>query len=242
MLDGFMSQRIIAGTTTSDEQGFFNISGYRGDELSVVPEKMGYGFASTNGYARYFQDFPARQIHHPDPRHPIVIRMWKAQGLEPLVHIDQRYKLPSTNDWVTFDLVQKTNVVNGGDFRMRIERLAGVLAPTNMPVWRVEFEAVDGGIIESKGSEAITYFAPESGYQTNLTLSNIDPLPVSGADALGTGFYIKSRNGQVYSKVYVRVLLNMSIDERISIEFQGFANTNSSRNWEAAPNLMKRTD
>src|SRR6188768_707980 len=40
-LDGFMRQRIIAGTTTSDDQGFFTISGYRGDELSVVPEKIG---------------------------------------------------------------------------------------------------------------------------------------------------------------------------------------------------------
>jgi hypothetical protein len=238
--DGFMSQRIETGTTISDKLGLFKISGYRGDELSVVPEKVGYGFASTNGYARYSQDSPARQIHHPDPIHPVVIRMWKAQGAEPLFQLDHIYKLAHTSQWLTFDLIQGTNVENGGDIRMRVHRPPGVLVPTNTPTWTVDLETVDGGMMESKGSEEITYFAPEGDYQRALTFSNADPLPVSGTETLGTGLYLKSRNGQIYSRIFIQVVLNRLPEEPLGLYFRGFANTNWSRNWEAAPNFMKR--
>jgi hypothetical protein len=46
-------------------------------------------------------------------------------------------------------------------------------------------------------------------------------------------FFIQSRNGQVYSKVHLLFGINDTPDGFMNITFNGVANTNGSRNWEA---------
>jgi hypothetical protein len=51
-------------------------------------------------------------------------------------------------------------------------------------------------------------------------------------------FFVKSRNGQVYSKVFLSIGINQQPDEPMYVEFRGVANANGSRNWEGDPNTM----
>src|SRR5579859_7948015 len=79
---------------------------------------------------------------------------------------------------------------------------------------------------------------PENGYKTSETIFSTNSLPTHGIDMFRTGFYVKSRNGQVYSKLGVSFEINESTNDPMYIEFSGVANTNRSRNWEGAPGTL----
>ena len=46
-------------------------------------------------------------------------------------------------------------------------------------------------------------------------------------------FFLKSRNGQIYSKFSLNFGINDAPSDTMWLQFNGVANTNSSRNWEA---------
>jgi hypothetical protein len=232
--NGFRSG-VDRGSVVTDKKGFFEVSGYSGVRLSVMPRLEGYAIASENGGGVYSDLWPPNERAHPDPNKPVIIKMWKAQGAEPLVAIGKRYKLPFTNAPLSFDLLTGTVVPKGGDIRLTVNRPPGIISERNPQVWSVTFDVVDGGFLDAAGTQRITYFAPESGYKTSETIFSTNRLPNSGIDGFGTGFYVKSRHGQVHAKLGVKVRINGGTNDPMYIEFSGVANTNYSRNWEGAP-------
>ena len=92
--------------------------------------------------------------------------------------------------------------------------------------------------MDSSGQEAVMYEAPDSGYQPSATFTFSTNAPYKWSGAFNTGFFIRSRNGQVYSKVGLSFRINSDPDEPMNITFSGVANTNGSRNWEGDPNTM----
>jgi hypothetical protein len=180
-----------------------------------------------------------RDYYVPDASNPTTIRMWKLQGPEPLLGISQRYKVHYTNGPVIFDLLTGKMVPSGGDLKITVSRSPGVVSERTLQDWGVQVEAVNGGLIESSGEERITYWAPESGYQLRhlLVLSTNPPNKWSGGVA--RTFFLKSRDGQVYSKVNFGISINQDPDDYVWVEFHGIANTNSSRNWEGDANTLK---
>src|SRR5262249_5183775 len=91
-------------------------------------------------------------------------------------------------------------------------------------------EVTDGGFIETSAAESgVTYSAPETGYQHDGTFRNNN-----GPDLVEERFFVKSRQGRVYAKLYFLFGINDTPDGFIDITFNGVANTNGSRNWEAA--------
>lgn len=239
--NGFRSG-VDRGTVMTDKEGFFKISGFNGEQLFVVPRVEGYAIASDNGRGIYSDLWPPNERAHPDAKHPVVIKMWKAQGAEPLIGIDMKFKLPFTNS-LSFDLLTGKIVSEGGDIRLTLNRPLGIISVRNPQVWSATFDVVDGGLIASDGRERFTYFAPENGYKTLETIFSTNRLlPTSGIDIFGTGFYVKSRHGRVYAKLGVMVRINESTNDPMYIEFSGIANTNYSRNWEGAPGVLRQKD
>jgi hypothetical protein len=158
--------------------------------------------------------------------------MWKLQGAEPLVGIDQHYKLNYGDAPVYFDLLAGKVVPAGGDIKITVRKVPqGV---NSGEVWNAQIEAVNGGIIDSAGQERITYWAPAEGYQPAADLTF--PTGVAG---LSRSFFITSRNGQVYSKLRVSFRINEETDGFMYVAFSGVANENGSRNWEGDPNTYK---
>jgi hypothetical protein len=205
----------------------------------MMPSKKGYALASLNGGGNYSMLAPEAERAHPDPNNPVVIKLWKLQGAEPLVSIDCKFKFPYTNAPIYFDLIAGEIVPMGGDIKIMVNRSRGIISVQNQLDWNVEIEAVDGGLMDSAGTERITYFAPESGYEPSRTIHSLDRLPEGGLGGFHTGFYVKSRNGQVYSKISLSFGINLKPDDPVYVRFSGIANTNGSRNWEGDPNTMK---
>jgi len=218
------------GTTMADGNGFFTISGYKGKSLDAVPIKAGYVLASTNGGGIYSQLWTESERIHPDPNKAVVITMWKLQGAEPLVDISKEYKLPFTDSPINFDLVAGKIVPIGGDLKITVKRPVGIISQQHPQNWSIHIEVIDGGLIETSfGESRIAYSAPEDGYEIADDLGNNN-----GPDLVDKMFFVQSRNGQVYSKVHLLFGINETPDKLMSVTFSGVANTNSSRNWEAA--------
>jgi hypothetical protein len=158
--------------------------------------------------------------------------MWKLQGAEPLVSISQRYKLPYTSAPLNFDLLAGKIVPSGGDISIVVNRPAGDVSERTMQDWSVQVEAVNGGLMDSGGQERVTYAAPDSGYEPSETFT-MSTSTHSWRGAFDQGFFVESRNGQVYSKVTIGMAINQNPDGFMYITFNGAANANGSRNWEA---------
>lgn len=216
----------------TDGNGFFTISGYKAKALGIWVTKEGYVMATTNTYFIYSLLWSAARRFTPDPNNPTVIKMWKLQGAEPLVDISKEYKLPFTSAPINFDLVAGKIVPTGGDVRITVNRPAGEVSEHNPQDWGFEIEAVDGGLIETSGKEeAVTFAAPENGYQSSDTLTASSNR--HGIGIIQQAFFVQSRNGQVYSKLGLSFGINRTPDGLMDITFSGVANPNSSRNWEA---------
>jgi hypothetical protein len=214
-------------TTMSDGNGMFQIKGGKGESLGIMPKKEGYVLATTGTEFKY--SYMYANHFTPDPNNPTLIKMWKLQGAEPLVSINQDYKLRNTGEPINFDLVTGKTVSNGGDLKITVNRPDGIISQQHPQNWSIQIEVVNGGLVETSfGESRITYSAPESDYQNTDTLGNNN-----GPDWVDKFFFIQSRNGQVYSKIHLLFGINDTPDEFMSVTFTGVANTNSSRNWEA---------
>jgi hypothetical protein len=216
-------------STTTDSNGSFTISGYKGKDMGVNVSKPKYVLATSNPYFVYSHLWPEAQRHVPDPKTPVILKMWKLQGAEPLAAIKQRYSLSSTGNPLRFDLLAGKAVAGGGDIEIMVGRPPGIVSQQHPQCWSIQVSAVDGGISETSVKEAsVTFCAPDAGYQSTVSLTNTD-----GTDALDEMLFVKSRGGMVYSKVFLVFGINRTPDGSMDITFNGFANTNGSRNWEA---------
>jgi hypothetical protein len=224
------------GQVISDAGGLFTVSGYKGENLSVVPKKAGYALASRNGGGKYSHLYSEEERIHPDPSNPVVIKMWKLQGAEPLVGLDHNYKLHYTDAPIYFDLLSGKVVPSGGDLKITVSRAPGVMSGRNRLDWGVQVEAVDGGLMDSAKGEETTYWAPADGYQPSATISFSTNAWNGG---FNRGYFVMSRGGQVYSKLGFSFRINEEPDGLMYVRFGGVANTNGSRNWEGDPNTLK---
>jgi hypothetical protein len=223
-------------STTSDANGLFEFHG-RGENIGMMPRKEGYALASTETLFKY-----SRMEDHPyvsDANNPTVIKMWKLRGAEPLLKIRQNYKLHYNAEPIYFDLIAGTIVPSGGDIKMTVSRSPGLMSGRIRLDWSVQVEAVNGGLMDSDGQEAVTYTAPDSGYQPSDVFIFSTNAPNKWFGAFNQGLFLMSRNGQVYSKLNLFFRINSDPDGFMNITFDGVANTNSSQNWEGDPNTYQ---
>ena len=221
-------------STTSDANGLFEFHG-TGERLGIVPSKEGYALASTNTGGIYSQMWPEDQrAQHSDPNNPTVLKMWKLQGAEPLLPISQKYKLKYSATPICFDLLSDTVGSTGGDMKITVNRPDGEISAEHRQPWGITVEIVQGGLIQtSSAASRLTFFAPEAGYESQQTFGNNN-----GPDLAEYTFFIKSRAGQMYTKVHMLFGINRTPEGDIDVDFEGVANTNGSRNWEGDPNKM----
>jgi hypothetical protein len=237
---GFKSG-VLTNATRTDAQGYFEISGYKGESLSVVPSKPGYVLASTNGGGIYSHMWPSEErIPTPDPGNPVVIKMRKLIGPEELIAIDKRLKIDFSTKPYLIDLVQGEVVENGGDIVVTTVTTPGD-SPGKEPFsWSVKVVAVQGGIMQVRQIDyTMTHEAPPEGYSPDFiaTMSATNRL---WTPSTNTTFFIKSRNEGVYSKMIFMITLSARENARTEIWLKGLVNAHGSRNWEVDPAKLIR--
>ncbi|HEU5071603.1 MAG TPA: carboxypeptidase-like regulatory domain-containing protein [Verrucomicrobiae bacterium] len=225
-------------TLLTDANGFFTISGYQGKALGIWATKKGYVMATPDTRFVYSHLWSEAERYNPDPNNPAVIKMWKLQGAEQLTGINQRYKFHFSEAPIRFDLLAGKIVPTGGDIKITVRRSPGVVSERTLQDWSVQIEAVDGGLIEASAEDArFVYELPDGGYQSGYTYT-MSTNTQSWHGALDQMFYLRSRNGQVFSKLIFGISINRQPDDYVWVEFHGELNSSGSRNFEADAGAM----
>jgi hypothetical protein len=94
---------------------------------------------------------------------------------------------------------------------------------------------VEGGIkpIGSQQS-GITFVAPTGGYNDYCVFAT-QAAEGRWLGGFATNLFLTSRNGLVYSKLFLSISVNQEEADRIVFKLHGIANPNGSRNWEQDP-------
>ena len=233
VLNGYEST-VKRGQQTTDANGFFTISGYKGQDLTVIPQKEGYTLGTTRTLFTY--SHLSEGYFVPDAGNPTVIKMWKLQGADHLIHYQTEVRVPIDGTPVTFDFQTGQRVQTGGDVRVRIET-----TPTPNVIqrydWHATIQAVNGGLITSDADFDRMFMAPDSGYQPEITNSYQRDIKPWSTTFNGV-FYFTSRNGSSYGKLGIEVLSDVVKNATVPVILNSYVNPASSRNLEIDPKLV----
>ncbi len=222
----------------SDAQGLFQESSKPGESFSLNPRKAGYALASLNANGAYTEELRQKQKLAHGAHDLIVVKMWKMQGVEPLLSFNQTLRFHYAGAPLRLDLLAGKLVESGGDLKITVNRPPGEISGRHQQDWGVRVEAIDGGVARSSWDEArVTHAAPQDGYERSDTQTASSNR--TGIDVIQQMYFIQSRNGQVYSKAWLTFGINEKPDGPMSLELRGVANTNGSRNWEGDPNTSQ---
>jgi hypothetical protein len=179
-------------TFQTDKNGDFNLIGAYGAIVTVSSiEKDGFEL-SKKVDRHYSYTLPAD--FHPDPQNPVIFKMWKQRGKEPLVGSAWHGKVACDGTPVDFDLYHGWRNTEGS------LQITCTRTPLNFEMtsrqpfdYKVEI-AVSGGGIQPTGDE-FTYLAPEGGYSPSVTIERKAGDPKWGG-GLRQEFYIKTAKGE----------------------------------------------
>jgi hypothetical protein len=228
-----MTAGVEKPNTVTDASGYFAFSGLNGRTLDFNITKPGYEFMPEGDAFDYTKLVSEEKRHHPDPSNPVVLKMWKLQGAEPLIYNAQTFNLPSDGSPVRIDFAAGKTVADGGDLIVAIkhgQQPAG--ASVTKYDWSAEVTAVDGGLKEAGQRVTNMHLAPESGYVPSISVE----MPATRNDWSRTytrSFYVKSR-GRLYARISFD-LHSIPSGGPSYVSLKSWVNPSGSRNLEYDP-------
>lgn len=194
------------GRTISDEDGAFNITGYKGASIFVRVNKIGYRrLPSINdevGSDHRFT-YDSNQSPMSSPANPIVFTLQRPGVIESLVHLKERnYRLPRDGSPVEINLYPSVKDL----YRvvLRCWNKENEQRPSEGPryYWRLEIEVPGGGI--RKRTSAMAFEAPETGYETKVIIEMSSDNPTWSRSAKLT-YFIKFADN-VFARVNAEMI------------------------------------
>jgi hypothetical protein len=226
---GFMQDETRSYATKTDANGFFAFSGFNGDGLVIDLKKEGYNFGSSNRQFLYSLIDPDHKRFLPDKDNPVVFQMWKRSGAEPMIHYFGadlgRIKLNQMP--IRIDLENGKIVKLGGDMIVDVKWENDHTTGYDFN-WSVTLELPEGGILE--GESDIRFMAPLEGYKSKLEYK----FWAKAQSDLRRTFYVKSKNGQDYSRIHLSVA-NQPGAAAVDLTLSTWLNPSGSRNLEYDP-------
>jgi hypothetical protein len=190
-------------TIYSGSDGRFSITGIQGRGLSVDVDKAGYVSTGSNSFKGFeYAEFYAAPVHIPDSNQPVIFKLQKLLGAEPM------YKfLPGGDITIGGDSLV-INVETG-----KKNQLGDLACSVTLGPGRGEYNAADFTVTLSgqngagfrQSDEEFLFNAPDSGYQSTLIREvKADDPDYHASQTLR--FYMKTSHGK-YAAVEARVTL-----------------------------------
>jgi len=195
--------------------------------VSPPPRWFRYGSA---GYG----PSESETISNPNFNNPVVFVLTKKMTPEQLTEFRKNFAAPNNGDPVRIDLTTGQIVSEGGDLIVSITCLEPYSETKSSP-WSLSVKVVDGGLLQTDDQNTRMEYllkAPADGYTDGVDVS-YDQNSAPYRRQYEGWFYVKSRNGAIYAKMYFD--MNTRWDER-GVPFQIWAvvNPNGSRNLQNA--------
>jgi hypothetical protein len=176
---------------TTDTNGDFILAGVKGGFLQFTSiEKEGYKLMPAQ-VKENFMYYPPE--FHPDPANPVVFKMWKEAGKEPLVVSTWHGKIACDGTPVDFDVYHGYRSTNGS-LEITCSRTPLNYERTSRQPYDYKFEiALSGGGIQP-AEDDFTYLAPEDAYSQSVTIERKAGAP-QWVGWVKQEFYIKTVEG-----------------------------------------------
>lgn len=190
---GFLERlRSDKATAQSGSNGLFSLIGFSGHGIDIKSiSKTGYKLSAKVDLS-YTYVATARPFH-PDAKHPVVFKMWKLQGKEPLIEFSWSHKVPCDGSTNRFSLATGRLDPNGM-LEICCTRVPSRLPyPGNRPfAYTFEIGVLKGGIQPT--DDDFSYSAPMSGYAPSFIESK-KAGEQGWRSSLKQEFYIKTAEG-----------------------------------------------
>jgi hypothetical protein len=218
---GFFEEHSL---TTGDD-GRFEIRHASGDVLSVKSvTKQGY-VLSPKARKSYGYNISTNFIA--DSGTPAVFRMSREVPAEFLLTGSKFYGVVPDGRIYTIDFLTGTKregVMEDGDVRISMSRPETVGRSEKFD-WSFTVVPIAGGILLSE--DEFMNLAPETGYERAYELKSGKDA-ASWRDEIVKNFFVKTRNGTVFSRLKIEAMANYNGKGVFNLEY--FVNTNGSRN------------
>ncbi|MGA2177636.1 MAG: carboxypeptidase-like regulatory domain-containing protein [Verrucomicrobiota bacterium] len=210
----------------TDAEGNFVLNNVMGGFVQFKTiEKEGYKLLPKQA-KEGFMYYPAQ--FHPDSNNPVVFKMWKKGGAEPLAGSAWHGKVACDGTPIGFDLLSGKQTKDGN------LRIICTLTPTDakwgnqiLSDYKLQI-SITGGEIQ-RTSDDFTYLAPEKGYLPSVTIEEKAADPNHRNAELEQEFYIKTPEGR-----YGRLSIDWAAWQKppTHLEWDCSINPSGSRNLE----------
>jgi hypothetical protein len=211
----------------TDGNGSFTLTDAFGVSLFITSiQKPGYDLSKKTppGFV-----YALTGSFHPDPANPVVIRMWKIAGKEPLVGSAWHGRIAGDGATERFDLKTGNRSANG-ELEITCTR-----NPLNSPPpgngrfdYKFQITVVGGGIQPT--DDEFTYRSPENGYLPSFTFGQTADDPKWDVRIpIPKDYYIKTADGH-YGRLHVEWLAAQGSPAHL--EWDCSINPSGSRNLE----------
>jgi hypothetical protein len=178
-------------TLETDQNGGFTVTGFVANAVdAILIKKQGYELSKKATLTYVFGSIPT---YTPDPKNPVVFRMWKQAGKEPLVGPAWRGKVACDGTTNRFDLSSGRPSADGG-LEIICSKTPLTVPPPGSAHFDYKFQiVVIGGSIRPTEDE-FTYLAPENGYSPSVTITQKADDP-KWQGSVKQEFYFKTGEG-----------------------------------------------
>ena len=222
---------VVGGTTKqvvkTAADGSFSLQGARGKMLGVNILKEGYVYTAESHKSFEYAAFFQANFHVPNRAQPVVFRLQKLTGAEPMFKYIMNAEVAAGSVPVLLD-VETGKLGADGDLSFSIA--AGQNWGQNGPDFSVTITAMNGAAFAFSEDEFM-FNAPETGYRNAANLNRLSTEPNYNR-VQPYRFYVKTRSGK-----YAAVTGEITIREGLSEGKAGFHaityhNPSGSRNLE----------
>ncbi len=189
----------------TDVNGRFEFHGAMGRTLDFSITKAGYKFTPEGDAYDFTSLVPENKRHHPNPNEPVIVKMWKLQGAEPLLHGGKLVRAAPDGTPVKINLTTRSVIGEGGDILLSLHHPHYPHGTPNVPHynWWVEVVPAEGGILEATDRPENMLMAPADGYSPSWRFDQ------AADHANWTRTFTKSFYVKMPGERYGRLVLNV---------------------------------
>jgi hypothetical protein len=222
---GEYKQKVDNTSLVTDVGGQFVLDNVNGSYIEFNSiAKDGYQLSPRQTKANYLY-YPSK--FHPDVNNPVVFKMWKQTGAEPLAHSAWQGNVTPDGTLMAFDLLDGKKAKDG-NLQITCTRVPLDILPREHKRYDYSFriDVLGGGVLPTE--DEFTYLAPEGGYVPSITIGAKadDPKWIGNVKQ---EFYIRTADGH-YGRLSVDWYADLTSPTHF--EWDCSINPSGSRNLE----------